>query len=69
MSFVLVGRIYQGDAELAHVAHALGAFGVLADLAHGGDEDGGQDADDRDDGKQFNKSETTGAGFHGDVVW
>lgn len=59
----------QGQRELFEIVPTLRSAGCFARLLNGGQQQGNQDGDDRDDDKQFDQSEASGtetmAGRHG----
>ena len=55
--------VVQGEADLLEVVDALGTPGRLARRLHGGQQQGDQHGDDRDDHQQFDQREAST--FHG----
>ena len=55
MLLIIVGIHEHRQHDLAFVGHALGAIGLLLDLAQRGQQHRNHDGDDSDDNQQFNQ--------------
>ena len=54
----VLGVLHEGHPELPLVGLAGGAAGVLPDLLKNGEEDGGENRDDRNDNEQLDQGKT-----------